>query len=630
MFRKLFIAICILGSVGLVGSVGFIGQVGSVGSVNAEDSHRLLTYPPQKIMGFRGLDTSARTPLLQDGRAIDLQNIKLSTSFDLKQRYGYVAINESLDDFDTSSGAIHGIFDARFSGDTNFPIVFYEDKIKYDNSGTWTEIGNWWVAPTITSGKNYQFQCTMALDTAVCTNDQDVPIAISSSPAKSALDVSDLTDTLTKAKAVAWFRNYLIFGNTVEAAAEKPTRFRWSDVGTTETYDDDNFIDIAQLGGDEIIGFTEFYGNLYAFFKNAIYKITLVGGNDVFNVDKVIEGIGSIARDSIQMVRLSSNQNGVIFLSEDKKVYIFTGLGVQDIGQVIQPTLDNLNEARIQYAVSVYDGKSYYLSVSTGSDSENDTVYEYQVEIGEWTKHSDVNANAYARVRASNEILTYFGNYDGYVYEWEDVDYESDAANASAVGVVDSVTTINTKSITGGQVIIDSDITSGTYTGAIIKITSGTGAGEEQVILHNTDTSVVVATAFSTTPDSTSNYSIGAINAYYETKWYDWGDSPRKKNFKHLYFWGKEASNNAITVKYASDFGTTIESQEQSLAPSSSSVWDTAVWDQGIWTTTGDKFYRIPLKGVGRFMNIRFENSDAEETFHLYGFNILADAIDIR
>jgi len=594
----------------------------------AENPDRITTYPPQKIMGFRGLDTISSAPLLQDGRAVFLKNVKLSPSYDLSKRYGYSAVNDSLDDWDLTSPAITGIFDARFSDGTNKTFAFVGNKIKYDDSSDWIEVGNWWASPTITAAQNNTFQCAMALNVAICTNDVDVPIKLSSTPTKAALDVSDLSDALTKVHAVAWFRNYLLLMNTVEGAVEKPTRFRWSDVGTIETYQDDNFVDIAELGGDEIIGGVELYGNYYLFFKKAIYKVTLVGGNDIFNFDKVIQGLGSVSRDSIQVVRMADNQSAVIFSTEDKKIMLFNGLVVQDIGQIIQPSLDNLNGARLQYAVSAYDGHSYYLAVSDGSATTNDIIYEYQVDIGEWTKHLDINANSLARVRNDNQTKTYFGNYNAFVYWMDDPDQVNDVDGA--LGSVDSYTTSNSETETGAYTIIDSGMTTGIYTGGTIKIVSGTGVGEERVILAHTLTSLTVVTTFIGTPDTTSRYSIGAIDAAYETKWFDLGDSTRKKNFKELFLWAKEASNNEVTISYSKDFGSTIDSSDKSLAPASGSLWDSALWDSGTWGSTGDKFYRIDMKGQGRFVNFKFDNNSIDESFKIYGYNIVSEALDVR
>ena len=382
------------------------------------DAPNLISYPENKIMGFRGLDTYSSAPLIADGRATTARNVTLSAAYDLRKRYGMDTINDaSLDDLDLTDPAITGIFDAEFSDGTSHEIVFVGNKIKYDNSGTWTEIGDWWLTPSVTTGKNNQWQCVMANNTAICVNDADVPIEISSTPAKTALDVSSLSDTLTKAKAIAWFRNYLIFGNTVEASTERPTRFRWSNVGTTETYSDDDYTDLSALAGDEIVGFAELYGELYIFLKRSIWRATLVGGDDIFVFKKVVDGIGAIARDSIKVATLSDDRTVIFFLDERNKILMFDVAMVTDAGRSIQPTLDNFNEARLQYAVGTFDGESYYLSVSTGSETINDTVYVYQTEIFEWTTYTQIDANAFAQIKdSSGNIKTYVGNYDSIVY----------------------------------------------------------------------------------------------------------------------------------------------------------------------------------------------------------------------
>jgi len=591
----------------------------------ADDSPRHMSYPQNKIMGFLGLDTRSSSPLIQDGRASDLKNIKLSQSFDLTKRFGYSVINDTLDDFSFDSPPITGIFDAKFSTGSNFPIAFIGDKIKYDASGTWTEITN---TSTVTSGKNNQWTCVMALDSAVCTNDTDVPLKIDVTPAATALDVGDLSETLTKTKVLIWYKNYLIHGNTVENSIEKPTRFRWSNVGTTETYSDDDFVDIAELGGDEIVGFAELSGPLYAFFKDDIYRITLVGGNDVFVNNKIIDGIGAASRGSIKNVKLANKQLGIVFLDGRKRIYFFDGIGILDIGARIQPTLDDLNEARLQYSVATYDDENYCLSASTSGSSTNNTVLCYQVEIGEWTKYDQIDANAFGRVKTSAGAKTYFGNYKSFVYWMDNPDKKNDIDGTT--GIVDSVGIVDTATITGAQFILDSTLPSGVWTGATFKITSGTGAGLEAIIVSSTATGVALTNAFATTPDNTSNYSIGAIEADYTTKWYDFGDSSRLKNFRNVYFWAKEDSDNEVTVSYAEDFGDTLGSETKDLSPAGSTLWDIALWDQGTWGSTGDKFDRIRLRGRGRHLELKFENDDIDETFKLYGFHMIADGLDVR
>ena len=60
---------------------------------------------------------------------------------------------------------------------------------------------------------------------------------------------------------------------------------------------------------------------------------------------------------------------------------MFNGVFVEDLGANIQPNLDNLNASRLQYAVGIFDGDSYYLSVSDSGSTTNDLVFECEMSI---------------------------------------------------------------------------------------------------------------------------------------------------------------------------------------------------------------------------------------------------------
>jgi hypothetical protein len=593
------------------------------GTSLADDSSKMLSYPQNKIMGFLGLDTKSKPPLLQDGRAIDLQNVILDSSFNLRKRYGYSVINTTLDDYSESSPAITGIFDAHYSDATRL-FVFGGDYLKYDNSGTWSEITG---TVAFTSSQYNQWKCTMAYDKAICTNNTDTPISIASTPSYSNLTWTGLTHAVTKFKDSLFFQNYLILVNTVENSVSRLTRFRWSDVGNISSWDNDNYLDIATLGGDAIYSIKELGGNIYVLLSDSIYIFSLVGGNDVFKSSKVIEGFGTVSRDSVQNVKINDTL-GLIFLGANKHIYFFNGSVVSDIGDRIQPTLDTLNESRLGNAVSFYDDKQYCLSAASSGETENDVIYCYQTEIGEWYKLTAINANVFAKVETSSLIKTYFGNYKSFVYWFNDPDQINDVDGAA--GIIDSVSTATTTTETGASILIDTTLPIGVYTGATVKITSGTGQNQEAVILSQADTYLVLTTALSTTPDSTSTYSIGSIDSYYETKWYDFGMSQRNKLFRWLFLWAEEQTSNEFDISYKIDFGSTLGSETIDLAPVSSSLWDTAIWDESVWGTTGDSFDIIDLNGRGRFMNFKISNDDIDETFNIYGFHLISDALDVK
>lgn len=598
----------------------------------ADDPDRLIAYPQGKLMGFRGLDSRSTSPTTADGRATALSNVKLSPAFDLTKRNGYTTINSTLDDFDLASPAVTGIFDAEYSSGASWVYAFIGYKIKYDNAGVWTVVSPTASGtPVITPGTDNLFKCIMALDNAICTNDVNPPIAINATPEASNLTFTGLSDPVTKVKSFLWFRNYLIAVNTVEAGTEHPTRFRWSQVGSISNWDDDDFNDISELGGDEIIGVSELYGDLYIFLKHSVWKASLVGGDEVFIFTKQLDGLGAISRDAIQNVYLPDNRTAVIFMDDRRRVLLTDGVSILDIGSIIQPTLDTLSESRLPFAVSTFDGKSYYLSVTTTGATMNNKIFEFQIEIQEWTIHDQIDANAFAQIKdAQDRRKTYFGNYHSMVYWMDDPDNANDVVGAQ--GIIDSTGFVDTATETGAMVLLDANLPYNAYTGATVKITSGTASGEEAVVLTNLsgDTGLVLANMISPAPDSTSVYSIGAIVASYAGRWFDLGDAAREKSFFGMLFWSGEDTDDQVTVSYAEDFGSVLGSETKDLAPSGNSLWDVALWDNGVWATTGDRINTVKFTGRGTHIQPTFGDGNINADFRIYGYNILATSGDIK
>lgn len=137
----------------------------------------------------------------------------------------------------------------------------------------------------------------------------------------------------------------------------------------------------------------------------------------------------------------------------------------------------------------------------------------------------------------------------------------------------------------------------GVYTGiASNAMTTARVSGDERIFFG--DYSGYVYEADTGTNDNPLNVST-AINAYFATKWYDYGDLYHSKGIPHvmLYF---AATTATLTVAYGFDLDTTY--------PNSVSV-----------TTTSKNLYRVDMKGRGRLMSMKFSNATASETFQVYG-----------
>ena len=590
----------------------------------AGDDQDLRIYPPQGLMSFRGLDEKSSPTAVPDGFASEAQNVKFTLTRGLVKREGYETVNGILDIPDVAFQAVTGLYYTKLSSGTAYRIATCGDRFYYDNSGTWTQVSGF----SATYTQNNQFQFTTALDNVIFTNAVDAPQLWTGSGNISNVSFTGLSNAITKAKCVVWFKNYLIFLNTTEASINYKTRFRWGNVGVLNTWSDDDKIDIDALSGQEIEGVGVLYDNLYIFMTNSIYKVSLVGGDDLFNISKVVEGVGCIAKNSLQNVLLNNNQQGLVFLSKDKSINFFDGTNIADISLLIDDTLAALNTSRLSYAVSAVDDNDYYLALTTGSlATTNNILLDFNFNTADWSKHTQIDANAMAAVLDSDEdIQVFFGNDGSFVYQLTNTSLKNDISGHT--GTFEEVGVYTTATASGLQIVYDNEATF-TATGAIVRITGGSGLGEERVIAACTSTGIVVETAFSTTPDSTSIYTIGDIDSIYTTKWFDRGEPARRKQFGELYLWLKEQGNMSVTVNYAQDFGSYLEAQGVS-EQGGGGRWGTAIWGTDTWGGQDALLKQVKLKGSGRYIRFKFTEADINEDFEFYGYGILGWGGDVQ
>src|SRR3990167_2027130 len=585
-------------------------------------AREIVTYPPQGQQPFLGLDDTSAPTQVQDGRATDLQNVALGISKDLRQRHGYSLIGDTLDVVDEENCAVTGLYYTRFASGTDRIVSTCGTHFKYLNGTSWTEVTG---AIAITAGQNNQFVWTTAFDNIIGTNDVNAPFKFNGS-AVSNVDFSSMATTgiLTRAKTVAFFKNFLIFANTYEGGVRYPTRFRWGNVGELADFDDEDFVDVGELGGQEINAMAELYDNLYLFLTDSIYRASFVAGADTFNFSKVTDDIGAIAKNSVQSITLNNSHNGLIFVDKDKKVYFFNGIAPVDISTLITNTMSGLSAVRLQYAVSADSNTDYYLCATNGSGGINNLCLDLQYQIGEWTKHTNIPANAMAHVLDANRRdQVYFGTGESFVYQLVNTNLVDDVG--SATGIITQVSTDSTTTASARTVLYNSasNYVTGALAGAPITITEGPGRNLTSTISHNTMTGIIVTDNFSVTPDITSQFEAGAIDGFYTTKWYDMGQAARLKHFGELYFWGEDDAASDLSISYATDFFEDLASQDISLSvDTGDAIWGSAIWGTSLWGgSEGGIFRQVKQETEGRYLRVKFQEDDPGETFHLFGWN---------
>jgi hypothetical protein len=110
-----------------------------------------------------------------------------------------------------------------------------------------------------------------------------------------------------------------------------------------------------------------------------------------------------------------------------------------------------------------------------------------------------------------------------------------------------------------------------------------------------------------------------AINAYYYSKWMDYGDLIIKKSIPEIaiYYQYNEAT---LTFSYSYNFES-VDQYTQSFSTSSgSSVYGTAIYDTDVYAAAGGAVKMRHLTGRGEVVRFGFKNSNIGETFTIDAF----------
>ena len=113
-----------------------------------------------------------------------------------------------------------------------------------------------------------------------------------------------------------------------------------------------------------------------------------------------------------------------------------------------------------------------------------------------------------------------------------------------------------------------------------------------------------------------------AIEGFYKTKWFDFGDVVLQKGISQSvsYF---DFEDTTLSVSYSYDLNedstyTQLYSLNQGIAK-----WDSATWDEDEWVSRGGSFYRVDHKGRGRLMREIFYNNNIDQPFKINAYGML-------
>jgi hypothetical protein len=275
----------------------------------------------------------------------------------------------------------------------------------------------------------------------------------------------------------------------------------------------------------------------------------------------------------------NDDMGNVIFLS-DRGVFISDGGKPAYISKNIESIFTNadgapwtVNRNVLTASHAVYDAffRRYWLWIASSDSSVPNKVLIADFNLAgednqpEWFV-ADITANCSGIVKDDTGLpFINFGTTGGYIYKI-DASATNDGAGTNA-----AETRRGTCTASGNSTLTDGLATFNTtddgLAGCKIYIVSGTNSGEYKIISSNTTTVITITDTWTTNPDTTSVYAIGAINAYWKSKVFTWENFKLKIiNWMKIVFKTQSSSYNLSVNRYEEESSTISETQAVSMS----------------------------------------------------------------
>lgn len=205
-----------------------------------------------------------------------------------------------------------------------------------------------------------------------------------------ATDFDETSSTFPRARALLAAHNRVFAGNTVDSTGDSnPSRLWFSDPLDPETWNPNDYFDIAPDDGTEITGLALFGDQLLIFKDHSIH--TLVGTNALdFAQFPVDAEVGTTAPDTIVNLGLR-----LAFFDPRSGVWLFDGADFFRVSNKIENyLLDGINSDLAYKSTGWVYQNRYFLSVPWGADSVPSRTFVYDPRIEAWAEYDYGYADA--------------------------------------------------------------------------------------------------------------------------------------------------------------------------------------------------------------------------------------------
>lgn len=398
------------------------------------------------------------------------------------------------------------------------------------------------------------------------------------------LSIGAVVSNTFRCNCIESFRNRVFLGNVWEMSGSdwniNENTVRWSNIGLPGTFSDEDYVDVIDKEGDEIVRLKSYADKLLIFKKYSLHKLTYIGGEDyVFEKSAIDYRTVNNAPFSI-----AETPAGLVFLNSE-------GLQVTDGETVSTLPADKAITALLRrvyggslhlaYAVTNDPSQEYILAIALDGSNTNNHLIIWNWKYNTW-KVSDKEADV---------LGIYTNRFTG---TWQPIKdyYGTEIAHLSWN---------SSKLYPSGN-----DVVLGKSDGYVKKHSLSYNTGSTSPAVYG---SAVYGVSMYGGISGFEGYS-----CFHETPWLDLEEPGVYKEVVRLQPMWKGSSGASVTVKYKSD---------------GDASWSNASTD----SFNGSNVIEQPLLSIrshGRKFKFRFENSNANQSFTIYRIKIFYEKRETR
>ncbi len=245
-------------------------------------------------------------------------------------------------------------------------------------------------------------------------------------------------------------------------------------------------------------------------------------------------------------------------------------------------------------------------------DYKTDVVV-YDVALGEWVKYelaTDIYSAAVYETSGEKRLM--LGDGYGGIYQWDSGDadgsaLEHDELNGTVTAAGASTLTDSTQSWTVNGLI-----------GLVVNTRGGKGAHQRRRIIANTATQLTVDAAWSVSLDTTTTFSIAAIDKYGDEFWDSTGDQHRLKRMRWIVPYLEQSGDWDVEISARRDFAAGFDTTKTLSLAASGSAWGD-LWGVMKWGASESTLRRLRISGKYHYYSIRYRNELAAQPFRWNG-----------